>query len=171
MDASQEKSYGKLIHSLEDLTKLYRSLLDLVRKEKDLLVAADIPKLEESNLAKESMLYKIRTIDGARERYAKEFAALLGGDTAQPRLLELARLTQGTEGDRLRSMHATLDLLVKRTSDLNRENEIYAQGALNTLNGAMNDIRDTLAGKKTYARQGKMATGPDQAGNFVSKEA
>lgn len=171
MDASQEKSYTRLLQSLEDLTKLYRSLLDLVRKEKDLLIEADIKKLEESNLSKESMLYKIRTIDGARERYAKELAAALGGDTTQPRLLELARLAQGAEGDRLRAMHATLDLLVKRTSDLNRENEIYAQSALTTLNGAMNEIRDTLAGKKTYARQGKMASGPDQAGNFVSKEA
>lgn len=171
MDASHEKSYSKLVHSLEDLTKLYRSLLELVRKEKDLLVSAQIDKLQESNQAKESMLYKIRTIDGARERYAKELADLIGGDSAQPRLLDLARIIQGVEADRLRAIHATLDMLVRRTAELNRENEIYAQSALTTLNGAMDDIKNTLAGKKTYARKGNMTTGPDQAGNFVSKEA
>jgi flagellar biosynthesis/type III secretory pathway chaperone len=171
MDASHEKSYAKLLHSLEDLTKLYRSLLEIVRKEKEYLVSADIEKLQISNQEKESTLYKIRTIDGARERYAKELAGLIGTDVAQPRLLDMARVIQGTEGERLRAIHATLDLLVKRTADLNRENEIYAKSALETLNGAMNDIKETLAGKKTYARQGKMATGPDQAGNFVSKEA
>lgn len=171
MDASQEKSYNKLLNSLEDLTKLYRALLDNVRKEKDLLIAADIAKLQENVQAKESTLYKIRTIDGARERYAKELAGLIGGDVTQPRLLELARLIAGPQGDRLRSIHATLDLLVKRTAELNRENEIFAQSALTTLNGAMDDIKNTLAGKKTYGRQGTMTTGPDQAANFVSKEA
>lgn len=170
MDASQEKAYSKLLHSLEDLTKLYRSLLDIVRKEKDLLLAASAEQLQENNHAKESIIYKIRTIDGARERYAKEFAYLIGGDVAQPRLLELAKIVQGSEADRLRSIHSTLELLVRRTSELNRENEIYAQSALNTLNGAIEEIKGTLSGKKTYARKGTMATGPDQAGNFVSKE-
>jgi len=171
MDASQDKIYQKLVNSLEDLTKLYRTLLDTVRKEKELLVAADIEKLQENNLAKESTLAKIRALDVTRERYAKEFAQVIGGDIDNPRLLEMARIIQGPEAVRLRTIHSALEVLVRRTSEINKENEQFAQTALNTLNGAMTDIKDTLAGKKTYARQGKMAQGPDQSGNFVSKEA
>lgn len=174
MDASQEKSYQKLITNLEELTKLYRSLLDIIRKEKEILVEANIQKLDESNKAKEAVLHKIRSQDSARERYAKEFAqalGLTGNEALQPRLLELAKKVQGEAANRLRSIHATLEILVKRSSDLNRENEEYTQAALKNLNGALNNIKDTLGGKKTYSRQGTMAgAGPDKAGNFVSKE-
>lgn len=171
MDASQEKSYQRLVGNLEEITKLYRSLLEVVRIEKDLLVAANIDKLNESNKEKEALLYKIRGLDGARERYAKEFANLIGADAQNPRLLELARVLQGTEAEqRLRNLHSMLEMLVSRVSNLNKENEEYAQSALQALNGAMGNIKETLAGKKTYARQGKMEYGPEKAGNFVRKE-
>ncbi|MEZ0391270.1 MAG: flagellar protein FlgN [Pseudobdellovibrionaceae bacterium] len=172
MDASQEKSYQRLVANLEELTKLYRSLLETVRKEKDLLIAADITKLNENNKEKEALLYKVRSLDGARERYAKEFANHIGADANNPRLLDLAKALHGTEYEqRLRNIHSMLEMLVTRVSGLNKENEEYAQSALNTLNGAMGNIKETLAGKKTYARQGKMEYGPDKAGNFVRKEA
>lgn len=177
MDASQEKSYHKLVNNLEELTKLYRSLLEVIRKEKEILLAADIEKLNESNQTKDAILHRIRTQDSARERYAKEFAHILGlsGEMlTQPRLLELARIIQGEEANRLRSIHSMLEMLVSRCSSLNKENEDYAKSALSLLNGAMNNIKDTLGGKKTYSKQGqagvKLQTGPDKAGNFVSKE-
>ena len=173
MDASQEKSYQKLVNNLEELTKLYRSLLDLVRKEKDLLIAADIENLNDSNKAKEALLYKIRSQDAARERYAREFAReiqLIPAEANNPRLLEMAKKIQGPEADKLRTIHSTLEMLDRRVSDLNTENEEYTRSALGALNGAMNDIKGTLAGKKTYAKEGKMNYGPDKAGNFVRKE-
>jgi flagellar biosynthesis/type III secretory pathway chaperone len=171
MEATQEKSYTKLVHNLEELVKHYRSLLDLIRKEKELLIAADIEKLNESNLTKETMLYKIRSLDTARERYAKEVALAVGAAAEQPRLLEIARRCTSQEGDKLRAIHSTLEMLLGRISSLNKENETYAQSALRTLNGALNEVKDTLSGKKTYGQKGKMATGPERAGNFVSKEA
>lgn len=172
MDASQEKSYQRLVANLEELTKLYRSLLEVCRKEKDLLLTADIAKLSENNKEKEALLYKIRGLDGARERYAKEFAKQIGADDTNPRLLELAKAMTGTEEEkRLRTIHSMLEMLVTRTAAINKENEDYANSALQTLNGAMGNIKETLAGKKTYARQGKMEYGPEKAGNFVRKEA
>lgn len=172
MDASQEKSYQKLVANLEELTKLYRQLLEVARKEKDLLIKADIKMLDENNKDKEALLYKIRSQDAARERYAKEFAHQLGLDnTVNYRLLDLAKTLQGTEAERrLRSIHSMLEMVVSRVHQLNKENEEYAQNALKTLNGAMGNIKDTLAGKNTYARQGKMELGPEKAGNFVRKE-
>lgn len=174
MEASQEKSYQKLVANLEELTKLYRSLLEACRKEKEFLIAADIEKLNESNRNKEGILYKIRSLDAARERYAKEFALQIGGDTQNPRLLDLAKVLHSQHHheaeQRLRTIHSMLEMVVTRVAQLNKENEEYAQSALGVLNGALGNIKETLAGKKTYARQGKMEYGPDKAGNFVRKE-
>lgn len=171
MDASHETAYKKLHSTLEDMILFYRQLLEVVRKEKDLLIKADIDLLSENNSAKEAVLSKIKAIDSIRERYAKELCQVLGAETESPRLLEIARLIKTEWGDQLRNMHATLTLLTQRVTSLNQENADYAASALNSLNGAMGEIKDTLAGKTTYERKGKMNYGPDKAGNFVSKEA
>lgn len=172
MDATVEQIHGKLVSSLEDLVKSYRSLLDLVRKEKEILIAADREKLDESNQLKESVLFKIRAQDSLRARYATELAQQLHADAESPRLLELATKLGGPAGDRLRSIHAALDMLVKRITEINKENEEYAKSALRNLGGALSDIKDTLSGgKKTYERKGQYKMGPDKAGHFVRKEA
>ena len=64
-----------------------------------------------------------------------------------------------------------LDILIKRITDINKENEEYASSALATVNGALGNIKDSLSGKKTYGGKGQVKQGPQVSGNFVSKEA
>ena len=143
MDAVAERAYQKLEANLEELTKIYRQLLDAVRKEKEILVRADREALEESNLLKEELLYKLRAQDSLRSRYAMDLATIVGADIENPRLLELAQKLAGTPAaDRLRTQHAALD-----------------------------NIKEALSGKKTYESKGKYKQGPQVSGNFVSKEA
>jgi flagellar biosynthesis/type III secretory pathway chaperone len=169
-ESTVDRSYQRLVGNLEEMTKLYRLLLDLVRKEKQLLVDADMEKLQENNEIKENLLFKIKSIDGLRMRYAAELASLVRADHESPRLLDIAKNLGGAEGDRLRVIHSALDLLVKRLSVLNQENENVAQSALKNLNGALGNIKDTLSGKQTYGAKGQVQRGPEQAGHFVSKE-
>jgi flagellar biosynthesis/type III secretory pathway chaperone len=171
MEATVERSYQKLLSNLEDLTKLYRTLLDMVRKEKDIYVKADLNDLHEVNQSKETLLMKIKMVDTLRLKHAQELATLLLADAENPRLLELAKRVGGEAGDRLRSLHSALDILLKRLTEINKENEEYAQRALQTLSGAMNNIKETLAPKKTYEKKGQLKTGPEISGNFVRKEA
>lgn len=174
MDETKEQradfAYKKLTTNLDEMTKSYRGLLDLVRKEKEFLLEAEVRKLEENNGLKENMLIKIKSLDGARERYARELADLVGGDAVNPRLMEIAQKMNGPKGDNLRNIHATLELLVRRASEINSENEKFATSALKSLDGALNNIKDTLVPKNTYGQKGKLAHGPEKAGNFVSKE-
>lgn len=171
MESAVERNYQRLVTNLEELTKLYRQLLDVVRQEKELLVKADMDKLKENNEAKEALLFKIKSIDALRVRYASELAGQVRADTDHPRLLEIAKNLGGAEGERLRVIHSALDLLIKRLSTINKENEEVAQSALTNLGGALNNIKDTLSGKKTYEKKGQMQRGPENAGHFVSKEA
>ncbi|MFZ4402526.1 MAG: flagellar protein FlgN [Pseudobdellovibrionaceae bacterium] len=170
MDPSLEKAYVKLSNNLEELVKIYRSLLDIVRKEKDYLILANQEKLEENNQLKESVLFKLRAQDSLRMRYAAELASLLKSDVDNPRLLVLAQKMGGHEGDRLRSLHSALDIVIRRMTEINKENEEYAKSALKTLDGALQDIKGSLSGKKTYEKSGQYKSGSDTAGHFVRKE-
>jgi hypothetical protein len=103
-------------------------------------------------------------------RYAAELASLLKSDVDNPRLLVLAQKMGGHEGDRLRSLHSALDIVIRRMTEINKENEEYAKSALKTLDGALQDIKGSLSGKKTYEKSGQYKSGSDTAGHFVRKE-
>lgn len=171
MDAAQGQIIQNLVTNLEELTTLYRQLLEVVRKERDLLISADLRGLDENNALKDTLIMKVRLADQLRLKRAEEAAASVGADRQSPRLLEIARLLGGPEADRLRVLHGALETLLRRIADLNKGNEEYANSALKTLSGAMNEIKGTLSGKKTYERKGNYKLGPETTGNFVSKEA
>ena len=46
---NNEQMYVDLVDCLEDLVKVYRALLDVVRREKEILVAAKLDELNENN--------------------------------------------------------------------------------------------------------------------------
>lgn len=166
-----DKSFEKLSTHLDELTKQYRLLLDVVRKEKDLLILADVEKLNENNLNKEQLLFKIKSLDGLRLNYATELAMALGLDTQKIRLLEMAQKIGGPRADKLRTFHSALEMIIKRLTELNQSNAQYAESALKNVNNAMNSFKDTLMGQKTYQNKGKYQKGHETSGHLVRKEA
>jgi flagellar biosynthesis/type III secretory pathway chaperone len=166
-----QKSFDKLSSHLEDLTKNYRLLLDCVRKEKELLISTDVENLNENNLLKEQLLFKIKSLDGLRVNYATELSMALGLDTQKIRLLEIAQKIGGAQADKLRTYHSALEMIIKRLTDLNQSNAALAQSALKTVNSAMNSFKDTLMGQKTYQKKGQYKQGSEKSGHLVRTEA
>ena len=162
---------GSLIQNLEEQVKVYRHLLEVVRKEKDILISANLDDLNENNKIKEAMLIKIRALELERIRLASEVCGSLGLNQEDPRLLEIARVVGGEPADRLRSIQSVLELLLKRVQEYNQQNESLVQSALANITGAMNAIRGTLQDKATYQKKGEVAAQPAAAGQLVSKEA
>ena len=71
MNVAHESLYTDLFDNLESLVKVYRSLLDTVRREKEILVASRLEDLNENNKAKDTTLLRIRTL----ENFAHEVRA------------------------------------------------------------------------------------------------
>lgn len=170
--ALKKLAYEKMISNLDDMLKNYRQLLDIVRKEKDLLITSNIEQLNDNNNAKEQVIIKIKALDAVRMTYAAELAHLVGADTAQPRLLEIAQKIGGAEAEKLRTMHAALEMVIKRLSEINKTNVVYAESALQTVNSALENFKDTLLGQpKTYQQKGKYKQGSDTSGHLVTRKA
>lgn len=171
----KQRSFEQLVDNLEEMIKQYRLLLDCIRKEKELLIKSNTAnhgeKLNASNLFKEQILAKIKNIESLRIAYASELAQIIGVDHAEPRLLDMAQKIGGSEGDKLRAIHSTLELLTKRIIEINTDNAIYAESALVLVNSAMENIKESLMGRKTYQKKGSYQQGYDKSGHLVSKEA
>ncbi len=171
MDLKKENLYLELVESLENQVKLYRTLLDIVRKEREILVAAKIDDLNENNKAKDACLVRLRTLENFRLKHAYELALAVGADVESPRLLEIATHLPGAHGEKLRSLHAALEVLIRRASEINKSNELLVQSALSSIGGAIDSIRETVQPKPTYARKGAMVASPEAGGHLVSREA
>ena len=162
---------SQLIQILEDQVKVYRHLLEVVRKEKDILVSANLDDLNENNRSKESMLLKIRSLEADRIKTTTALCLEIGYTQEEPRLLEIARHLGGEAAERLRTIHSVLELLLRRVQEYNLQNESLVQSALANITGAMNEIRGTLQEKATYQRKGEVAATPAASGQLVSREA
>jgi len=166
-----EQLYGDLVECLESLVKIYRSLLEVVRKEKDILVASKLDELNENNKSKDAMLVRIRSLENQRMKCARDLASAIGADVEQPRLLDIANFSNIGWSDRLRNMHSVLELLIKRVAEVNKQSEELVQSALNNITGAMEAIRDGLKPKPVYGPHGQMAGSKNDPARIVSKEA
>lgn len=164
--------YNNLVQILEEEITVYRHFLDLVRHEYNILVESKLDTLMENNKAKEAMITKLKSLERIREKRARDLTMALGMVTgADPiTLLQIASKLEMVQGDKLRSIHATLDLLIKRVKDNNAKNEILVQSALTNIKGALENLKHSLQDKKTYKSEGQVAEGPVAPGRFVSKE-
>jgi flagellar biosynthesis/type III secretory pathway chaperone len=168
---SHDQLYSDLLECLENLVKVYRSLLDVVRREKEILVASRLDELNENNKSKDAMLVRIRSLENQRMKCARDLAQAIGADVESPRLLDIANYSDVKWVDRLRNMHSVLELLIRRVSEVNRQNEELVQAALTNITGAMEAIRDGLKPKQTYGPRGNMSSGKVDNPTLVSREA
>jgi hypothetical protein len=161
----------RLILNLEDLTKHYRLLLELVRKEKQILIEAKADQIDEINFQKEILISKINELNHFRIDHVLELASALNIPAGEARLLNLSRHIGGAQGDKLRSQHAALELIIKRLSEINKENAFYAESALKNVASALDSLKETFMGQKTYQNKGKYQQTGEKSGHLVSKEA
>ncbi len=157
MANTNEQLYVDLTDCLDNLVKVYRALLDVVRREKEILVSAKLEDLNENNKSKDAMLVRIRSLENHRMKCARDLAQSVGADIENPRLLDIATRADSQWQDRLRNMHSVLELLVRRVSEVNKQNEELVQAALSNITGAMDSIRETLKPKAVYGSKGQIA--------------
>ena len=170
MKPESQELLKSLEQSLEGLVKVYRLLLNVVRREKEILISTNLEELTQNNKTKEATLMKARESEELRRQIAYQLAELEGLDPQSTRLLDFARHFGGTSGDRLRKLHSVLDLLMKRVREHNLYNETLVHTALNTITGAMDNLRDSIGGGKTYKKSGTVKNTPAESGQLVRKE-
>lgn len=156
---------------LEDEAKVYRLLLDCVRKEKELLIESKVSELEENNKQKEILITKIKSLEKERELAALELARATGANTQQPRLLDIATKVEPAQAAKLKATHQTFELLMTQIQEVNDSNALLVDNALRTLDGALGIIRDSVqTNQQTYGQSGEVKKTDKASGHFVSKQ-
>lgn len=164
------EAYPEMVSCLDDLVRIYRSLLEVVRREREILSESRLDELNDNNKTKDALLVRVRTLENSRSKLARDLAAATSTNVDQPRLLEIAANLPIEQGNKLRNMHSVLELLIRRVSEVNKQNEELVQAALRTITGAMAAIKDGLQPATTYEKKGAMTAGKSGDGAFVSRD-
>ncbi|MCB0413991.1 MAG: flagellar protein FlgN [Bdellovibrionales bacterium] len=170
MNSESSKLYNALKNNIHQMIKMYRELLEVVRKEKEILISADLPSLDENNKRKESLLFKLRQLEGERIKLVEDICKSEGLNKEEPRLLDLAIHFRGEEGDKLRNLHSVLVLLLNRIKNFNDQNESLVRAALESVNGAMNSIKQTLSQKPVYGGKKSAEKKQEIGAQIMSKQ-
>ncbi len=161
----------KLVENLEDQFKFYTELQMIILAEGEELVGANLEKINELNRSKQALLFRLRKLEDVRLRIVKEVAAALEHKSSVMSISEISRLVDEPFKGQLLELQKNLLRLIEQLKIQNAENTMVTEAALKNLNGAINEIKDTLAGRPTYQRKGSINRGPEKAGHLVRREA
>lgn len=167
----KQQLFLDLEKNLNQLVRVYRLLFETVRREKAILIHADLQSLGEVNHAKELMLKKINELEIQWMNVAAEMQNFFSLPSQTPRLADIAEAYSGPQKEKLLRFRTVLNLLIQQTATLNKQNDQLAKSALSHIAGAMQAFTDTLNKKSNYEKKGKRSeSSMETSGRLVSKE-
>jgi hypothetical protein len=168
-----EKVFQELLQQLQALLTLHRQLLDLLRAEREALIAADIEQIESHALQKQGLLDLIVRADDLR---LKLVAALAEHERRDPKgltLSQIAILAQASDiklGDRFRSVQQALSVTLTRVEEQGTHNRALVEKSLEAVVQMKRNIVGGEAPQSgTYSAKGQKSA-PTAGARLISRE-
>ena len=92
---TREESLDSIYILLQRLLGLHRQLLEAVRAEKEALTLADVRKIQDSTLSKETIIDSVRICEQQRQQAVGELAMIIKTPTRELTLAGLILIVQG----------------------------------------------------------------------------
>jgi flagellar biosynthesis/type III secretory pathway chaperone len=168
-----------LIPKIEELTAnlkhqitLHRQLTDLLREEKEHLLAVRFKEIREATYAKEAILDEVRREEFRRQAWTSEAAKAIGISPQEITMEIVANKIAPEQFESLMSLKNTLLVLIKKTRDMNNDNKRLVEAAIKDTNEMKRNLLGISSGQpQTYGPKGNIGAVRDQSARFLSKEA
>jgi len=169
-----ERPLSQIHEALQRLVGLHRQLLDTVRMEREALVQADAPRIQEATCAKQALIEAIRQAESERLKRTGELALLWKKPLRELTITNIVLAIQGVDpksAEQFRSIQNTLVIMVQRISDQNRDNQTFVERSLEHVKNMKKNVLGESAPKtNTYTQQGQRSN-PVAGARLISKEA
>ncbi|MDU4959238.1 MAG: flagellar protein FlgN [Sporomusaceae bacterium] len=150
--------WDKLTASLHDLTALYRVMLEVSRKKKQALIAAEVAELEQLVKQEEALILQIGACEKARTKLIGELANACGLP-ADELTLTKAKALSGSAAVKLEAAETELTAVIAELAPLNKTNAELIRQSLNYVNFNLNILTQTVA-DPNYAAKGGDQSAP-----------
>jgi len=170
----QAPNLDELQKNLRHQLTLYRQLVDLLREEKEHIVAVRLKDVRESTYSKEALLDEVHREEFRRQRWVKEAASFLGISPPEVTMEVIATHIAPRElHESLISLKLTLTHMVKKAKEMNEENKLLVESALKDAQTMKRNILGLTSDQaQVYGPKGNMGSSTrEQGARFLSKEA
>ncbi|NUM88656.1 MAG: flagellar protein FlgN [Bdellovibrionales bacterium] len=164
----------ELLKNLKHQVTLYRRLIDLCREEKNLIVGARYKELRDATYSKEALVDEIQREEFRRKRWVAEAARALGMSESDVTLETVGnRIAPRDQWEPILSLKNTLLVLVKKSSEMNRDNRALVEVALRDAQQMKKNVLGLSSdAPQTYGPKGHMGGGfADKSARLLNKEA
>jgi flagellar biosynthesis/type III secretory pathway chaperone len=163
----------ELQKNLKHQLQLYRQLVDVLRDEKEHLVAVRFKEIREATYAKEALFDEIQREEFRRRCWVKLAAPVLGVNEKEVTMELIASKFGGPElYEPLVSLKNTLIHMVKKAREMNLDNKRLVESALRDAQELKRNILGLSSEQpQVYGPKGSMgANVRDQSARFLNKD-
>lgn len=168
----QSPSLEELQNNLRHQLTLFRQLVDVLRDEKDHLVAVRFKEIREATYAKEALFDEIQREEFRRRKWVGLAAPFLGVAEKDVTMELIASRIGGPENfEALISLRNALQVMVKKAKDMNGDNKRLVEKALLEAQALKRNILGLSSEQpQVYGPKGNMGTNPrDSSARFLNK--
>jgi flagellar biosynthesis/type III secretory pathway chaperone len=166
--------------NLEELQKnlkhqltLYRQLVDVLRDEKEHLVAVRFKEIRECTYSKEALFDELQREEHRRRRWVQQAAPVIGVPEKDVTMEMIASKFGGPElYEPLVSLKNALLVMVKKAREMNVENKRLVENALRDAQQLKRNILGLSSEQpQVYGPKGALGSNPrDQSARFLNKD-
>lgn len=158
-----EKNVHDAICEIEILCQekllVYQKLLGVFRKERKAIIKADVATLWTYAREKQSLADEIHGKRDAIYNHAREAGLVSDGDPGEYSLNQIVQALPVRDKRTLVNLSMALNHVKRRIASLSRENRLYLEESLKTIEDLVriitrNCVREERYGRETYTRQG-----------------
>jgi len=162
-----------LRNNLKHQLTLYRQLIDVLRDEKEHLVAVRFKEIRESTYSKEAILDEVHREEFRRLRWVRQAAAFLGVSEKEITMEVVAAKIGGPEQyESLISLRNAILHMVKKAREMNLDNKRLVESALKDAHALKRNILGLSSEQpQVYGPKGSMGNNVrDQSARFLNKD-
>lgn len=170
----QAPNLEELQKNLKHQLSLYRQLVDLLREEREHVIAVRFKEIRECTYSKEALLDEIHREEFRRQRWVREaagFCQIAEKDFTIEATAE--RLAEPAQREPLLSLKFALLHLIKKAREMNADNRVLVESALKDAQVLKRNILGLSSDQpQVYGPSGSLGNSArDQSARFLSKEA
>lgn len=169
----QSPNLEELQNNLRHQLTLYRQLIDVLRDEKEHLIAVRFKEIRESTYSKEAIFDEIHREEFRRKRWVRQAAAFMAVNEKEVTMEMVASRIGGPDHyESLVSLRNTILHMVKKASEMNLDNKRLVESALKDAQELKRNILGLSSEQpQVYGPKGSMGTNPrDQSARFLNKD-
>ena len=146
----------QLISLLTQETEIYRSMLDVVDREKDAAVRSDLDALQQSAFEKENLIAEIHQKETLRRQCVLDLAAGLGLSDQDLTLTQIIHGVDEPFAGALRRVSDNFSQVLKKLQTANERNKLIVEHSLTLLRGSFQLLNELLTPSTVYYRTGNL---------------